>query len=83
VHVDLLVVHHGDQVVCLADEDEDVADVDPSTHNIHDEEEVTPILITCGQLSDPLHLEWGGEPVCARGMFLYSTTCWLYNFLGY
>ena len=46
MNVNLFAFNSSNEVICLADEDQDLADVDVSTHHIKDEEEVTPILMT-------------------------------------
>ena len=45
MNVNLFAFNPSNEVICLADEDQDLADVDVFAHHIKDEKEVTPILM--------------------------------------
>ena len=54
MNVDLFVFNTSDEIIRLADENQDLADIDVATHDIQNEEEVTPVLIVAGDWPDLL-----------------------------
>ena len=71
--VNFLILQDRDEVVTLADEDENVAGIHRVVlHHIHDEEQVAPVMVESGQSSQPPVLHWPGVAVSSSQGLLHS-----------